>query len=424
MQTKPLHMRSPTVRASLWLMVVVLSAALPCSTIAAQPNSQVHQSKSNAPQQDDNKPANAQPANSILIPFQLRADGWYFTRIGSRTAPSAPVDPLIEDAVRQSVELHEVIGEDWQPGWEGLGSGLILEGPPTYRTRQPRLEHAQCFLHAQWHMVGGVPQINRTWWTRYEPLSTHAGVAVLLPGMLATPEPIIEGLLLGLRAQGWTVLRMIAHPSRYTEDQLVMVTPQRDPNEIATEFARGVDTRIGGLVQSVNDVLDAHNQLVGPRVLIAMSGGTLASPALLATTRDVFDAAVLIGAGADLLSMSEQSNYAGFLGGLQLGWQGEPENLLRQDDIVTAYRGIPSQDPYHQAPAVRINRLLMIQGSTDQAVPAALGEILWQRLGQPERWLAPAGHEVLFFGYLPMRSPDLLSWIGKSLPSTGSGSTR
>jgi hypothetical protein len=418
MQREPLHMRSPTVRAMLWLMVVVLCASPLCAVVAAQPDSQKQQ-------QNDTKPAQGHPsANSILIPIQLRADGWYYTRVGSRTAPSAPVDPLIEDAVRQTFELHEATQEGWKPSWEGLGSGLILEGPPTYRTRQPRLEHAQCFLHAQWHMVGGVPQINRTWWTRYEPLSSHAGVVVLLPGMLATPEPIIEGLLLGLRAQGWTVLRMIAHPSRYTEDQLVLVTPQRDPMDIATEFARGVDTRIGGLVQSVKDVLVAHNQLTGPRVLIAMSGGTLASPALLASTGDVFDAAVLIGAGADLLSMSEQSNYAGFLGGLQLGWLGEPVNLLRRDDIVTAYRAIPSQDPFHQAPAVRINRMLMIQGSTDQAVPAALGEILWQRLGQPERWLAPAGHEVLFFGYLPMRSPDLLNWIGKSLPASESGRTR
>jgi hypothetical protein len=53
----------------------------------------------------------------------------------------------------------------------------------------------------------------------------------------------------------------------------------------------------------------------------------------------------------------------------------------------------------------------MIQGSQDKAVPAPLGEVLWQRAGKPQRDLHDVGHEWLFAG-LPKQFGRIRAWIG------------
>lgn len=349
---------------------------------------------------------------SEIEPIELRYDGWYFATVGSRSARGKVVD----EALAQRIQ-RDRIGDSLELLWEGPGSGLILEGPLGYRAWMLRAEPARSYRQTQWFVHEGRARIDRTWWSYYEPISERdqRGVVVLLPGMLGTPEPPIEMLITGLRGRGWGVMRMLAHPSGYTEDYGVR-TVGREPAEVANEFAMHVQCRMLSMVRSVEDALRAVSDEPGPRVLLAMSGGTLASPAILSTINDnhsapAFDAAVLIGAGADVLTMSQTSAYAGFLGGLQLDWLGGQVDAEKLAEIVSAYREVPTLEPYHTAPLVEGVKLLMIQGSKDKAVPARLGRILWQRLGEPEQWTAAMGHELLFLGYLPMRAGDLVDWI-------------
>mgnify|MGYP005725101679 CR=1 FL=1 len=52
----------------------------------------------------------------------------------------------------------------------------------------------------------------------------------------------------------------------------------------------------------------------------------------------------------------------------------------------------------------------MVHGSTDTAVPADTGELLWERLGKGERWVMPVGHELVFAA-LPVRMVAILDWL-------------
>ena len=55
--------------------------------------------------------------------------------------------------------------------------------------------------------------------------------------------------------------------------------------------------------------------------------------------------------------------------------------------------------------------MLLIQGTSDLAVPSPLGDLLWERMGKPERWLMEeAGHEVLFM-MLPQKFGKMMEWL-------------
>jgi fermentation-respiration switch protein FrsA (DUF1100 family) len=54
--------------------------------------------------------------------------------------------------------------------------------------------------------------------------------------------------------------------------------------------------------------------------------------------------------------------------------------------------------------------MLLIHGTRDLAVPAHLGDLLWERLGRPERWSEEAGHEEIFMR-LPQQIERLVGWI-------------
>lgn len=353
----------------------------------------------------------------VMEPVELRSDGWYFARVGDRAAEGRVKDPEVD------AELRALLGNtDIEVVWEGAGSGLIFEGPAGYTNSQLRAVPEQTWLHTRWVVDDGRAVLNRTWWSWYEPIEgvDARGVVVVLPGMLSTPEPMIEMLMRGLRGQGWGVMRMLAHPSRYSENAKVL-TVGREADEIAREFAHDVDERMEAMIASVDAALGRVSEEPGARVLLAMSGGTLAAPGVVGSLVDggdessVFDAAVLIGAGADVLTMSETSAYASFLGGLRLDW-GEAKRYdpAKLAAISTAYRGLETLEPYAMAPKASAVRTLMIQGSKDRAVPTRLGEMLWERLGEPERWLAPMGHELLFYAYLPMKAKSLLEWIDET----------
>ena len=60
-------------------------------------------------------------------------------------------------------------------------------------------------------------------------------------------------------------------------------------------------------------------------------------------------------------------------------------------------------DPYHTAGAIRELPVLMLHARYDQIVPASAGELLYQRLGQPERWSFASGHLGLFM-LLPFKA--------------------
>ncbi|MEX0876632.1 MAG: hypothetical protein WD114_04150, partial [Phycisphaerales bacterium] len=68
--------------------------------------------------------------------------------------------------------------------------------------------------------------LQRTWFTFRDPKPATGGdgdeaevlgTIVLLPGMFGTPEPIVDAAERYWHSRGYAVLRMLAHPSRFTQ---------------------------------------------------------------------------------------------------------------------------------------------------------------------------------------------------------------
>jgi pimeloyl-ACP methyl ester carboxylesterase len=155
-----------------------------------------------------------------------------------------------------------------------------------------------------------------------------------------------------------------------------------------------------------------------PRVLVASSLGAIAAPGLARGLREddesrAFDAVVLIGGGADLMTVARQS---GMFRGLRLiKAKGTPwdswDHSDAADAATEAYVRASRLDPLSAAGELRDTPTLMVQATLDDIVPTATGEKLWRALGQPSRLQLLTGH-VLMFTMLPGdRFVPIIEWI-------------
>jgi len=78
--------------------------------------------------------------------------------------------------------------------------------------------------------------------------------------------------------------------------------------------------------------------------------------------------------------------------------------------LSDAYLRASKLDAYHTAQEMHDVPVLILHASTDEAVPAETGDLLYQQLGQPERWTYPIGHELIFAG-LPTQATRINRWI-------------
>lgn len=276
--------------------------------------------------------------------------------------------------------------------------------------------------------------IERTWMALYDANGAGeepAGTIVLIPGMLGTPQPIIEGMINFWRNSGFTVLRMMAHPSRFTERVEVAVGDGAEAQAGAT-LARIYDERTAETAYAVDagltHALSLRPGLADrPVVLVGMSGGAMVLPSVYAYAPQRYDAAVLIAGGVNFLRISALSNYAEWIDAVVLDWDAEdpaspgratPERLER---LSSAYLASSKLDSTHTAAAMADIPVLMLHSTRDRAVPSDLGEAMWRLLGTPERWVFPVGHEMIFL-MLPTQAERLTAWIrGAIAPPAGAG---
>jgi len=276
--------------------------------------------------------------------------------------------------------------------------------------------------------------LQRTWIACYDahPSAERAeGTILLVPGMLGTPQPIIEGMIRYWRRAGFSVIRLLSHPSRFTE-------------RVEIGIAEGEEAEAGRLMADLFDDRTAENTyavhagidrwfdrrpgLAGkPLVYVGMSGGAIVGPAALTYRPGRFDAAVLIAGGVDFFSISTTSNYAEWIDAIAIDWEpedpdseGEP-TPERMALISDAYLAASQLDAMHRAPLVGVPTLVL-HAAKDRAVPSRLGDTLWNRLGQPERWVFPVGHELIFV-MLPTQADRMDAWIKRTLARTDEQST-
>lgn len=268
---------------------------------------------------------------------------------------------------------------------------------------------------------GTTLDVRRSWFLLFDPLPkvrqeaapAPRGLVVLMPGLLGTPEGPLTGLATALRKDGWAVLRMAAQPTDFLRKWSGELDPRR-PETFAV-VAELLAQRTAECAYAVWGAVD-HAAEQRPRlkekpiVLVGFSGGGMTLPTVAARRPSAVSAAVIVGGGCHFWLMNQTSNYEWWINAFEPAWT-SPPTPEEHDALNAAYLAANSLDSFHTAGVLRDIPTLMIQGSQDKAVPAPLGEVLWQRAGKPQRDLHDVGHEWLFAG-LPKQFGRIRAWIG------------
>ncbi len=277
---------------------------------------------------------------------------------------------------------------------------------------------------------GETVRMQRTWFALYDPVGLGPldqsppracpGVIVLTPGLFGTPVTTVNQTVHALRADGWAVLRMLAHSSRFTEQATFVLGDETEVDLLAKTIADELGDRAAECAFAVEDVmaavLEERPALRGlPRVAVGMSGGAMVLPTIVARNPGAYGGAVLVAGGADYLGIGLRSSYADWIGALRFrSADGARLEGLPAERLVEAYRKRAPLDPLYTVAALAGKPVLMIHANGDSAVPADLGDELWRRAGRPERWEFRTGHEVLFLG-LPAHLGRLNDWLRRNI---------
>lgn len=321
---------------------------------------------------------------------------------------------------------------------EGPGSYVFVHRPPVDDTdpapepqekpNDDEPELAFKFISAQVvgsQRSGDEPQeqveLERTWFTYSTPSKDREsiGTILLMPGMFGTPEGVIDGMERYFRSKQWSVLRMLSHPSRFTQRQQYAV-PEGSDEQVASEIADYFDTRTAEAAYAASSALRyVHEQFPDdqskPVVLMGMSGGAMILPTVYEFDPELYDAAILIAGGGNFLEINVRSNYSAWIDAIDL--DADPSDAEVQElekprlkALSDLYLVKSKLDSLHTAKSMRDLPVLMLHASTDKAVPASTGDALYEALGSPERWVYPVGHELIFAA-LPLQTGKIEKWM-------------
>jgi hypothetical protein len=380
----------------------------------------------------------------------LGKDGRFTIAIGQpnlvwdfRQMRFGPLLPRAEDEADAAAVL-KAAGVAFEPQrieqaarFEGRGSFVARfeEGVRRSLAKRTRgLENFEIATLSPGKEAGETPSLERTWFTFYAPVASKGseaagpiaphGIALVMPGIFGTPEGTLEGLVASLRGRGWHVLRMLAQPSRFTQTVTFSIDPAASDEAIdalGVEIAEALTGRAAECAYAVQGafahVMEEHPALAGlPRVAVGFSGGAITLPIVVAREPDEYSACVLVGGGAHYWLVNAHSTYADMIAAIKVEWKAPP-TLEQRRRVAEAYLRHAPLDSFHTAAALRGKPMLMIQANADSAVAAVLGDVLWERLGKPERWIRLGEHLPLFIG-LTKEFPAINDWIDGHVAAT------
>ncbi len=313
------------------------------------------------------------------------------------------------------------------PGGFVVRSELVAPGSSLPRSEINSADYTMRFVTAR--RVPDAPTrtyaLTSTWFTVFSPADKEKsrGIAVIMPGLLGTPEGTLVALQRRFTDRGWTVLRMVAQPSRFTETFVATIDPSKPLEEavgIAKRSSEGVAEIAYAVQEAAAKLEELRPNLAGkPRVVLGTSAGALTLPTVVAREPDKYGAAIIIGGGCHFWLMGITSNYNEWMGLTDITWNGD----ATEDDkraIEDAYLRVAAIDSYHTAKALHGKPVLMLQTTQDLAVPSPLSDVLFARLSTkdkaPDRDVLPGGHEALFAG-LPTQFGRLLDWVDAAVPA-------
>jgi hypothetical protein len=341
--------------------------------------------------------------------------------------PAGDAGVNADDQRRADRDLLAAAFPDRDIAFEGRGSYAFyfLSPPETNADLDPktrRLIPAQLFrvLTARKHAEG--IHAERTWFAIHRPApgTDYRGTVLLMPGIFGEPKPFINRLIPRLKRDGYTVVHMLAQSARFTEQRRFDIDNTPEPAAVA-EISAEMTQRVAECAYAVEVAMNHADRTWPdlaklPILAIGMSGGAMTLPPILARDPDRYAAAIMIAGGAELLSLTDLSAYKQMIGALDFFWTGGPPTDERRRVVSEHFLTAMPLDPYHTAAAIAPKRLLIIHGKFDAAVPAANGELLWQRLGRPERWTVNGGHEAVFM-WANQNVSALTNWLKNQSPT-------
>lgn len=231
-------------------------------------------------------------------------------------------------------------------------------------------------------------------------------------GSMEYEQPVINELL----ARGWAVLRIATPSVWWYESKPVVIKSAEEIEPTAERLARTLDDLVAEPAYAAEAALEYLAERrpdipQKPLVMFGCSAGSLASPAVIARMPDKFSAAVLVGSGANLLKLSQMSDLTD--GGIRLMWADGVGNASERARLYDTYLMDSHLDPYHTARTMTDKPVLMVQAALDSTVSASLGDLLWERLERPERWVFTGGHRLLFWR-LGDQAKAIADWIDKA----------
>ncbi len=348
-----------------------------------------------------------------------------------------------ETEYSDALGLAKGMGVDYPYKFQAEGPGCYLfvhqppvdgEGPKKNKDGEPDLFFK--FISAQ--LTGFIQtgqeyeeqiELERTWFTYREPRGEKEsiGTIVLMPGMFGTPEPVIDGVERYFRSKGWSVLRMLSHPSRFTQRTEYSVEAGSEA-QVAKQIAEMFDTRTAEAAYASSAAIGfVHDRFPEnaskPVVLVGMSGGAMILPSVYSFDPSLYSAGVMVAGGGNFLEINTRSNYAKWIDALDLDADPEKPDVQKPEkkqlkELVGLYLAMSKLDSLHTAESMQGVPMLMLHGSSDKAVPASTGDALHEALGRPERWVYPVGHELIFAA-LPLQTPKIERWIRKQVIEPG-----
>jgi len=268
-------------------------------------------------------------------------------------------------------------------------------------------------------------EVQRTWFAYYdhrrggsaEPGDPGEGVVMLLPGLFGVPEGVVDVMVATMRQRGWNVVRMLAPPAGFVARSDLKIDSGAGAEASAREAASELMDRVAETAYAaegaIGHVLARRPALSDrPKVILGGSAGALALPAAVMRTPGVYDAAVLIAGGANLLEIVTRSSYTGPVEALEFEWTGFDGTPDRGalERVASAYLAHAPLDAGNAAAALHGTPVLMLQATADDAIPPDTGDRLWRALGEPERWLVSGNHLTLFMS-LWLYTPRIMDWV-------------
>ena len=254
------------------------------------------------------------------------------------------------------------------------------------------------------HVNSDGGMVYRAWW---EIGKQPRGLAIILCGLggLSYSADTLGRTLL---KDGWAiafVFTVLNVPDYKLNVKLEGTTLAAAAIEVFENKFCQVITGTKAIKAQMNELLPSLQN--APTALIGISAGALNAPAVYNELKDEIDAIVLVAGGANMFEIVQDGAFTNWK------FTNEKENRFSVNELEAIeedYLAIPSRDPYFLASVLPHDKTLIIHAKWDAVVPAKNGDLLWERAGNPERWIYPSGHLGLFASFA-WHAAEITQWL-------------